>query len=136
MRSSRPPLEFLIAGAFALVVAACAVAALIVPAAEGVVALAAVVGAFSIWSRHLVAGLASGAMAWCFATGFLVNDMGTLTFTAPDGVRLVAFLAVGAAGSAWGMARRPRRRRMRDRGRPPVLAGRLSHPAPTGTSRR
>ncbi|MFC4113161.1 hypothetical protein [Nonomuraea zeae] len=124
MGSSKPPVELLIGGAFVLVALACATAALTMSATAGVAVLAVTAATFSAWSRRLVVGPAIGVMAWCFATGFLLNGMGELTLTWPDDeARLLGFLAVGTVGSACGTvgsacgtARRRLRRRARRRG--------------------
>jgi hypothetical protein len=135
MGSSKPPVEFLVGAAFVLVALACATAALTLSATAGVVALAVTVATFSAWSRHLVVGPAIGVMAWCFATGFLLNGMGELTLTWPDDeARLVGFLAVGTMGSACGTVGsvcgtvRRRRHRMRNRRRPSALVTRRHCP--------
>jgi hypothetical protein len=124
MGSSKPPVELLIGGAFVLVTLACAAVALTLSATAGMVAMAVAVGAFSAWSRRLVVGPAIGVMAWCFATGFLLNGMGELTLTWPDDeARLLGFMTVGTMGSAcgtvgsvFGTARRRRHRRRGRRG--------------------
>ncbi|MFC4114496.1 hypothetical protein [Nonomuraea zeae] len=115
----RRPLEFLIPGGFGLSVLACAAVALTLPAPEVVpraVVMGAVVAAYALWSRSVLAGLATGVMAWCFTTGFLVNAAGELTFTPGDLVRLTAFLALGLGGGVPRAARARRRRTSRQPG--------------------
>ncbi|GGS97372.1 hypothetical protein ACFFV7_21740 [Nonomuraea spiralis] len=100
MRTSRP-LEFLIVGGFVLSVSACAAVSLVLPGDAvtlRVVVMGAVVPIYSFWSRSAVAGPATAVMSWFFATGFLVNGAGELTFASADVVRALVFLALGFAG--------------------------------------
>ncbi|MEZ0075922.1 hypothetical protein [Planotetraspora sp. GP83] len=131
------PLELLIPGGFAVVVLACAAVGALFPAAHTaarVTAMAVVTGVFGARARNLVATLVTAVMAAAFATGFLVNTTGELTFGGPDAARLVVFLAAGLLGAAYGRLRdlgrlrRRTRRLMRTRTHPrraPVLARRL-----------
>ncbi|MEV1172305.1 hypothetical protein [Nonomuraea sp. NPDC049784] len=129
----RRPLEVLLPAGFGFAVGACAVASLTFSETTARVALVGVaVGVFGAWARRYLAALATGVMAWCFATGFLAHTEGELAFGHDDLVRLAAFTVVALVGCAWGCVRRMRRpyRLMRaDLRRAPVLLGRL-HGAP------
>ncbi|WP_157251611.1 hypothetical protein [Nonomuraea typhae] len=91
--------RFLIVGGFVAAVLSSAVAALLFlePGAR-VAVVAVLVGAYATWGRSLAAALATGVMAWMFATGFLVNGLGVLSFSPDDLVRLAVLLAVGVSG--------------------------------------
>lgn len=95
---------FLIPGGFAVAVAAC-VGASFLPAEWQAYAMAAAVGVYALWSRNVLAGLATGVMAWFFATGFLVNGAGELTFGSADLVRLGILMAPGLLG-LWNIVHR------------------------------
>ncbi|MFG1707858.1 hypothetical protein ACFLIM_32090 [Nonomuraea sp. M3C6] len=127
------PVEVLLPAGFVFVVGACAVAALAFSEATARVSVMAVaVGLFGVWARRYLAALATGVMAWCFASGFLVHAEGELAFGRDDLVRLAAFVIVAVAGCACAHARRARRRHrlMRaDARRAPVLVGRLHAPS-------
>lgn len=88
----------LIPGGFVLSVLASATVSLVLPADWRAVAVGGAVAVYALWSRSALAGLATGLMAWCFVTGFVVNAAGELTFAAPDLVRMLVFLAVGLVG--------------------------------------
>lgn len=62
------------------------------PLTEGLVLLvvAAHAAGLGIWL-----GPALGVTAWAFVTGFVVHDLGVLTFRDPDLVRLGLFVLVG-----------------------------------------
>jgi len=129
------PVEVLIPAGFVFAVGGCVMAAMTVSQTTARVILVAVaVGLFAIWAKHYLAALATGAMAWCFVTGFLVHAEGELAFGTDDLVRLAALAAAALAGCAYGHAlhvRRSRRRLRRlmraraDARRAPVLQGRL-----------
>ncbi|SPL88612.1 unnamed protein product [[Actinomadura] parvosata subsp. kistnae] len=70
-------------------------------------------GVFGAWAVRFLAALCAGVMAWCFATGFLVNAAGELTFGHADLVRLTAFMVVAVAGCACGQMLRALRVRRR-----------------------
>lgn len=95
---------FLIPGGFALAVVACAGAAFL-PADWQIYAMAAAVGAYALWSRSALAGLATGVMAWFFTTGFLVNGAGELSFGGADLLRLGILMAPGLLG-LWNIVHR------------------------------
>jgi hypothetical protein len=96
---------------FVFVVGLCAVAALTFPQSVArVVVMGVGVGAFGAWAVHYPAVLCTGAMAWCFTTGFLVNAAGELTFGREDLLRLAAFTGVAVAGCACGQVFRALRR--------------------------
>ncbi|MFD1541843.1 hypothetical protein [Nonomuraea guangzhouensis] len=130
-------LEVLIPAGFVCAVGGCVLAAMTVSQTTARVILVAVtVGLFAIWARHYFAALATGAMAWCFVTGFLVHAEGELAFGPGDLVRLAALAAAALAGCAYGhvlhvrRSSRRRRRLMRartDARRAPMLRGRLLH---------
>jgi hypothetical protein len=91
---------------FCLAIGACVAAALLFPGATArVVLVATAVAVFAAWSGRYVAALATAAMSWCFATGFLVYPEGELAFTHDDLVRLAGFGAVAVAGCAFGRVR-------------------------------
>ncbi|MEU4223821.1 hypothetical protein AB0F17_05970 [Nonomuraea sp. NPDC026600] len=129
------PVEVLIPAGFVFAVGGCVMAAMTVSQTTERVALVAVaVGLFAIWARHYLAAFATGAMAWCFATGFLVHAEGELAFGPGDLVRLAALAVAALAGCAYGQVlhvRRSRRRVRRlmraraDARRAPVLRERL-----------
>ncbi len=52
-----------------------------------------------VWASRLPLGLATalGGVAWAYYTGFVVNELGQLTFGTGDLVRLVLLLVVAAA---------------------------------------
>ncbi|MER6950380.1 hypothetical protein ABT294_40810 [Nonomuraea sp. NPDC000554] len=132
------PLEMLLPAGFICAVGTCAVASLAFSeTAARVAVMAAAVGLFGSWARRYLAALATGVMAWCFATGFLTHAKGELAFGPDDLLRLAAFTAVALAGCAWGHTRRVRRpyRLMRaDLRRTPMLLRRL-HGRANGVSR-
>jgi hypothetical protein len=102
----RAPLGFLIPLGFVVVVAVCAAASLALPAGVvRVTAMGVAVVAFAGWARSLTAASATAVTAWFFATGFLVNAAGELTFASPDLVRLGAFAGAGLVGSAFAVSR-------------------------------
>ncbi|MBF8185037.1 hypothetical protein ITP53_04645 [Nonomuraea sp. K274] len=133
----------LIPAGFGAVLGGCAVAALAFPERTArVVVMAVAVGLFGVWARRLPAALATGVMAWCFATGFLVHGGGELAFGHDDLVRLAAFTVVAVMSWAGGQALHAGRRRRRlrrlmraraDARRVPVLVGR-SHARPQATT--
>ncbi|WP_204039709.1 hypothetical protein [Acrocarpospora phusangensis] len=93
------------------VILACSIVALSVPGTETgtrVAVIAAVVGLFGGWARHMGAALLTGVIAWLFATGFLVNTVGLLTFTGPDLVRLAVLLGAAVTGGVYGARARRR----------------------------
>lgn len=97
------PLKFQIPAGFVVTVTGCALAAATLPGGlPCVAAMAVVVGAFGLWSPGLTAASVTALMAWCFTTGFLVNDLGVLTFSPADLLRLGIFLAMATAGGAVG----------------------------------
>ncbi len=134
------PLEMLLPAGFVCAVGACAVASLAFSESTArVVVMVVVVGLFGAWARRWPAALATGVIAWCFATGFLVHGGGELSFGADDLVRLAAYTAVALMGCALAYARRVRRpyRRMRaDLRRTPVLVGRLHGRRAEGTANK
>ncbi|MFI6499592.1 hypothetical protein [Nonomuraea typhae] len=96
-------MRFLIVGGFVTAVLSSAVAALLFPEPGARVAVVALlVGGYAMWGRSLVSALATGVTAWMFATGFLVNGLGVLSFSSDDLVRLAVLLGVGAAGHLLG----------------------------------
>ena len=129
------PVEVLLPPGFIFAVGGCAMAAMTVTETMArVILVAAVVGLFAVWARRCLAVLATGTMAWCFETGFLVHAEGELTFGRDDLVRLAALTATALAGCACGQVLRVRRSRRRARRlmraradvrRAPVLRGRL-----------
>ncbi|MBT2234840.1 hypothetical protein [Nonomuraea sp. NEAU-A123] len=129
------PVEVLIPAGFVCAVGGCVMAAMTVSQTTArVIPVAVAVGLFAFWARHYLAAFATGAMAWCFVTGFLVRAEGELAFGPDDLVRLAALAAVALAGCAYGQmlhVRRSRRRLRRlmraraDARRAPVLRGRL-----------
>ncbi|GAA3248508.1 hypothetical protein [Nonomuraea helvata] len=125
----RHPLEVLLPVGFGCAVATCALASLTLFETTARVALMGVaVGVFGLWARRYLAALATGVMAWCFATGFLVHTEAELAFGHNDLVRLAAFTVIALVGCVWARARwlRRRYRLMRtDRRRAPVLLGQL-----------
>lgn len=52
-----------------------------------------------VWASRLPLGLATalGGVAWAYYTGFVVNELGQLTFGTGDLVRLILLLLVAAA---------------------------------------
>jgi uncharacterized membrane protein YdjX (TVP38/TMEM64 family) len=123
------PVEMLLPAGFVWAVGACVVAGLAFSEATARnVVMAVAVGVFGVWVRRYFAALATGAMSWCFATGFLAHPQGQLAFGADDLRRLAVFTAVALVGCAWGYASGARRRHrlMRaDPRRAPVILGRL-----------
>ncbi|WP_155346096.1 hypothetical protein [Acrocarpospora pleiomorpha] len=94
-----------------VVILACSTVALGIPATEigtRVAVIAAVVGLFGAWARHMGAALVTAVMAWFFATGFLVNAAGLLTFVGQDFIRLTVLLGASITGGAYGVRARRR----------------------------
>jgi hypothetical protein len=52
-----------------------------------------------VWASRLPLGLATalGGVAWAYYTGFVVNELGQLTFGTADLMRLILLLVVAAA---------------------------------------
>ena len=52
-----------------------------------------------VWASRLPLGLAAalGGVAWAYYTGFVVNELGQLTFDTADLMRLILLLVVAAA---------------------------------------
>lgn len=125
MRKRAKPIEFVIAGGFVASVAGCAATAMLLSDLPGrVAAMALVVGVYAMSVRSVVGALATAMMAWLFATGFLVNTEGTLTFSRADLLRLGLFLGAGLAGCL--LSVRPARAGHPMRHRPaPVLSRHL-----------
>ncbi|MET7332700.1 hypothetical protein [Nonomuraea sp. NPDC005650] len=123
------PVEMLLPAGFVWAVGACVVATVaFAEATARVIVMAVAVGVFGVWARRYLAALATGAMSWCFATGFLAHPAGQLAFGSEDLLRLAAFTAVALVGCAWGyvLGARRRHRLMRaDPRRDPVILGRL-----------
>jgi K+-sensing histidine kinase KdpD len=107
-------LDRLIPAGFVLAIGACAVAAPVFSESTArVVVVGAAVGMFGFWAGRYLAALAAGVMTWCFATAFLVNTGGRLTFERHDLARLAAFAVAAIVGCAGGHARRALRSRRR-----------------------
>jgi hypothetical protein len=128
--------EFQIPAGFALAVVACAVAQAFPGSVARLTVMGVATGAFAAWSRDHVAGLTTALAAWLFATGFLVNAEGELTFSRADAARLVVLLAAAIVGVACGVLREvrahvraPSPARARGPVRPPLVLERRLHPA-------
>ncbi|WP_214321872.1 hypothetical protein [Nonomuraea sediminis] len=106
-------------------VAGCAAAVMMFSDLPGrLAAMVIVVGVYAMSVRSVVGALATAVMAWLFATGFLVNAEGMLTFSRADLLRLGLFLGAGLAGCL--LSVRPARAGHPMRHRPaPVLARHL-----------
>jgi hypothetical protein len=106
--------ELLVAAGFAVVVGGCLLATAVFPPggiAGRIGVLAAVLAVFAAWTAAPLAALATAAMGWLVATGFLVNREGELRFTGwPDLLRLAVLVAAVAAGTLWGRIRIARRK--------------------------
>ncbi|MEV0616802.1 hypothetical protein AB0I81_26025 [Nonomuraea sp. NPDC050404] len=109
-RVSPRPTELLIGIGFFVVVAACAVTALLVPDTMpelrfAVMGLAGCL--YAALAADLWAAAVTGALAWLLATGFLIHPPGELTLTGgPDVVRLLAIMGLSLAGGLYGVSRR------------------------------
>ncbi|MGW0801486.1 hypothetical protein [Nonomuraea sp. NPDC002799] len=104
--------EVLLPAGFVLAVGACVVAAVAFAEISARVVLVTVaVGLFGVWARRYLAALATGVMAWCFATGFLVHAAGELAFQPDDLARLGTISVAALVGCACGQVRRVLRSR-------------------------
>ncbi|MFC4009086.1 hypothetical protein ACFOY2_17775 [Nonomuraea purpurea] len=104
--------EILIGIGFFVAIAACAITALLVPAAqlETRFAVMGVVGClYAVVAADLWAAAVMGVLTWMLATGFLVHPAGELTVTGgSDAIRLIAIVGISLAGGLYGISRRRR----------------------------
>jgi len=77
-----------------------ALVALRVPTAAAVTALLVQTGLSCLVLERRSAALLVGVSGWALSTGFAVNRLGVLTFSAPDLARLAAFAACAQAALA------------------------------------
>ncbi|MEV5495589.1 hypothetical protein AB0M50_09305 [Nonomuraea fuscirosea] len=114
LRSLRPatsrPTELLIGIGFFVAVAACAITAVLIPAAQFelrffVMGLAGC--GYALAAADLWAATVTGVSAWALATGFLIPPTGELAVTGgPDVIRLIAIVGLCLAGGLYGISRR------------------------------
>ena len=98
-----PGIRFGFANA-AVIVSLLACAALGARGAQTLVILLVVVAVSSLRLPAWL-GAVCGAPAWAFYTGFVVNQLGELTFRDPDLVRLALLIGVGAVAASVGVRR-------------------------------
>ncbi|WP_214111178.1 hypothetical protein [Acrocarpospora catenulata] len=67
------------------------------------VVFAAINVVLGAWLRHPLAAFTTAVIAWSLTTGFLLNNLGELTFSAADLERLVTLLVAALLGSVCGM---------------------------------
>ncbi|MCF6471847.1 hypothetical protein FAF44_26150 [Nonomuraea sp. MG754425] len=103
------PTGILIGIGFFVVVAACAVTALVVPedAVEVRFAVMGLTGClYAVVAADLRAAAVTGVLAWTLATGFLIHPAGELSVTgASDAIRLLAIMGISLAGGLYGVHR-------------------------------
>ncbi|WP_433432063.1 hypothetical protein [Nonomuraea sp. CA-141351] len=103
MRGQRWATELAIAAGFAGIALGCSVAALLFPPqsqTERLMVVAMAVFLVSALARNMIAALATGAMAWPFLNGFLVNTAGQLAWHGNDDLIRVATLISAAVFGA------------------------------------
>ncbi|MFI6390317.1 hypothetical protein ACIBHY_08845 [Nonomuraea sp. NPDC050547] len=106
--SSRPT-GLLIGIGFFVVIAACALVALLVPHAQVEIRFAVVgliAALYAGLTADLIASAATGALAWTMATGFLIDPAGELVVSGGmDAIRLAAIVGLCVASGLYGAFR-------------------------------
>ncbi|MFI6297321.1 hypothetical protein ACIBEJ_37410 [Nonomuraea sp. NPDC050790] len=107
--SSPRPTGLLIGIGFFVVIAACAVSALLVPHALVEIRFAVVgliAALYAGLTADLLAAAATGALAWTMATGFLIDPAGELVLSGGmDAIRLAAIVGLCLASGLYGLFR-------------------------------